>query len=94
MFNNCPPAWVEFEALHHRLLLFLSSSWAIKSKLIIESDCIQLIDWCLEREVPPYPIRSRVQEVVERLSSKGFCVRWIPRLYNLDTDPLAKAGID
>ncbi|KAK8559336.1 hypothetical protein V6N13_098910 [Hibiscus sabdariffa] len=84
--RNDPPVWVEFEALYHGLSLFLSSWWANKSRLIIEFDCKQLIDWCLGKGVPPFPIRSRVQEVVERLCSEVLCVRWVPRLCNIDAD--------
>ncbi|GMI78630.1 hypothetical protein like AT2G34320 [Hibiscus trionum] len=88
-----PPAITELLAINRGNDIFMASTWACRSRLIVESDCAQVVDWVVGRKVAPIvwgPVVNRLRGVI---SSKGILIRLIPKCCNMEADRLAKTGI-
>ncbi|KAE8692548.1 DNA gyrase subunit B [Hibiscus syriacus] len=73
--------------------VFFSSEWAMKGRLILESDCRKAVDWILIPISAPTFFSSLVEEIGVYVSARGFIINWIPRSCNWEADKLATEGI-
>ncbi|GMJ01570.1 hypothetical protein HRI_003826200 [Hibiscus trionum] len=87
------PVLVELEAMDRGLQLFFGSSHCSKYRLIVESDCKNLIDWILNKTSCPRTVKESILKFQELSSTKGCIFRFVPRACNIVADGLAKEGI-
>ncbi|KAE8724010.1 Cysteine-rich RLK (RECEPTOR-like protein kinase) 8 [Hibiscus syriacus] len=88
-----PPPLAELKAIKKGLDIFLSSDWAAKGRLILESDCKSAVDWIVLPNSVPSFFSSLVEDIVSLVHEKAIIIRWIPRGCNWEADKLAKDGI-
>ncbi|XP_039067654.1 uncharacterized protein LOC120213635 [Hibiscus syriacus] len=88
-----PPMLAELKAIKQGIDLFISSEWALKGRLILETDCKTAVDWILMPFSAPTFFNTLVGEIEALVSARGIIVRWIPRTCNWEADKLAKEGI-
>ncbi|XP_039053455.1 uncharacterized protein LOC120195523 [Hibiscus syriacus] len=88
-----PPPLAELKAVKKGLDIFLSSDWATKGRLILESDCKSVFDWILLPNSIPSFFNSIVLDIVSLVQERVVIIRWIPRGCNWEADKLAKDGI-
>ncbi|KAE8716020.1 hypothetical protein F3Y22_tig00110156pilonHSYRG00217 [Hibiscus syriacus] len=88
-----PPLFAELKAIKEGIAVFLSSHWAGKGRLVLESDCSTVVDWILRPFLTPSFFRSLVGDIAALVSAKDILVRWVPRSCNCEADKLAKEGI-
>ncbi|KAE8659885.1 Beta-galactosidase 5 isoform 1 [Hibiscus syriacus] len=88
-----PPPLAELKGIKKGIEIFLSSVWAHKGRLIVESDCKSAVDWILSPITAPSLFSSLVKEIVSLILARAFIVRLIPRGCNWEADKLAKEGI-
>ncbi|GMJ04524.1 hypothetical protein like AT2G04420 [Hibiscus trionum] len=91
--GNLPPALVELEALRVGIFAFLDSCWAGKYRLVVESDCKNVVDWVLGMTLPPPAFLIIVKEVASIINTRSMVLRLIPRSLNIEADLMAKQGI-
>ncbi|KAE8711643.1 Detected protein of confused Function [Hibiscus syriacus] len=88
-----PPPLAELKAIKKGIDFFISSFWASKGRLIIESDCKTAVDWILLPNTAPSFFSSLVLEIGSLALARAVIVRLIPRGCNWEADKLAKEGI-
>ncbi|GMJ09324.1 hypothetical protein HRI_004601600 [Hibiscus trionum] len=89
-----PPALAELLAIKKGVDIFLESRWATKHRLVIESDCKNVIEWIKGEATRPQAFASLVSDICLKIERFGMVLRLIPRAVNLTADSLAKAGIE
>ncbi|KAE8704410.1 PHD finger family protein, putative isoform 2 [Hibiscus syriacus] len=85
---------VELKAIKQGIDLFISSEWALKGRLILETDCKTAVDWILMPVSAPTFFNTLVGEIEALVSARGIIVRWIPRTCNWEANKLAKEGTE
>ncbi|KAE8705342.1 putative 3,4-dihydroxy-2-butanone kinase [Hibiscus syriacus] len=88
-----PPPLAELKAIEKGIDFFLLSEWAMKGRLIIESDCKSVVDWILLPKSSPRFLRSLVQKIASLILEREIIVRLIPGSNNCEADTIAKQGI-
>ncbi|KAE8673291.1 RNA helicase family protein isoform 2 [Hibiscus syriacus] len=83
----------ELKAIKKGIDLFVSSEWAPKGRLIVESDCKLAVEWLEDQATVPTFLTNLVKEIASTMSAHEIIVRWIPRCCNCEADKLAKEGI-
>ncbi|KAE8698668.1 serine/threonine-protein kinase AFC1-like [Hibiscus syriacus] len=89
-----PPPLAELKAIEKGIDFFLSTDWALKGRLIIESDCKSVVDWILLPTTSPRFLSSLVQKIASIITEREIIIRHIPRSCNCEADSLAKQGIE
>ncbi|KAE8726265.1 hypothetical protein F3Y22_tig00007179pilonHSYRG00081 [Hibiscus syriacus] len=69
-----PPMLAELKAIKQGIDVFLSSEWATKGRLILESDCRKAVDWILIPISAPTFCSSLVEEIGAYLSARVLCI--------------------
>ncbi|KAE8659457.1 hypothetical protein F3Y22_tig00116962pilonHSYRG00458 [Hibiscus syriacus] len=87
------PILAELKAIKRGIDFFLSSSWASKGRLIIESDSKTAVEWINDGISSPVFLANFVKDIVYSVSARQVVIRWIPRCCNCEADKLAKEGI-
>ncbi|KAK8612501.1 hypothetical protein V6N13_092614 [Hibiscus sabdariffa] len=86
-------ALVELEAINFGISNFLTTSWSLTHRLIVESDCKMVVDWINGMVEPPTIVANEVIETLKLMFAKGMCLKLIPRCCNVLANTLAKQGI-
>ncbi|KAE8724272.1 pentatricopeptide repeat-containing protein [Hibiscus syriacus] len=87
-----PPPLAELKAMEKGIDFFLLSEWAMKGRLILESDCKAVVDWILQPTSSPF-FSSMVEKIVSIVLDRQIIVRHISRRCNCEANSLAKQGI-
>ncbi|KAE8713963.1 EMB2410 protein [Hibiscus syriacus] len=69
-----PPLFAELKAIKEGIVVFLSSHWAGKGRLVIESDCSKVVDWILRPILTPSFFRTLVGDIAALVSAKDILV--------------------
>ncbi|KAE8721654.1 hypothetical protein F3Y22_tig00015426pilonHSYRG00066 [Hibiscus syriacus] len=88
-----PIILVELKAIKKGIDIFVSSEWASKERLIVESDCKLAVEWLKDQAIVPTFLTNLVKEIASTIFVYDIFVRWISRCYNYEVDKLAKDGI-
>ncbi|KAE8716200.1 Phospholipid-transporting ATPase 2 [Hibiscus syriacus] len=83
----------ELKAIKKGIDIFVSSVWASKGRLIVESDSKTAVEWIKYQNSVPLYLSIFVKEIVSAVSRYQIVIRWIPRCCNCEADKLAKEGI-
>ncbi|KAE8716021.1 RING finger protein [Hibiscus syriacus] len=73
------PILAGLKAIKRGIDFFLSSSWASKGRLIIESDSKTAVEWINDGISSPVFLANFVKDIVYSVSARQVVVRWIPR---------------
>ncbi|KAL4320117.1 hypothetical protein GQ457_18G008920 [Hibiscus cannabinus] len=103
-FGNClgtfslpigsgPPIMAELEAINHGLNFFFSRGEFVSSRLILESDSVNAIDWISNPSLCPLIFKDLVASCMIIIEVNSVILRYIPRHLNTLADELAKKGI-
>ncbi|KAE8723356.1 MORC family CW-type zinc finger protein 3 isoform 2 [Hibiscus syriacus] len=87
-----PPPLAELKAIKKGIDFFLSSYWALRGRLIIESDCKAAVDWILLPFSAPTLFSSLVGEIGALVSTREIIVRLILRSCTLFLLPLVASS--
>ncbi|XP_039069273.1 uncharacterized protein LOC120215770 [Hibiscus syriacus] len=87
------PILAEMKAIKKGIDIFVSSVWASKGRLIIESDSKIAVEWIKDQISVPVYLSNFVKEIASTVSLNQIIIRWIPRCCNCEADKLAKEGI-
>ncbi|KAL4295459.1 hypothetical protein GQ457_12G031020 [Hibiscus cannabinus] len=83
----------EILAIKFAVERFMSSLWADRSRLVIESDSSTTVAWVLNPSLASSPFSELVQGIHPFFTDGCWFIRHIRRIQNVHTDFLAKAGI-
>ncbi|KAE8680777.1 hypothetical protein F3Y22_tig00111366pilonHSYRG00071 [Hibiscus syriacus] len=84
------PILAELKAIKKGIDIFVSSVWASKGRLIVESDSKTAVEWIKYQNSVPLYLSIFVKEIVSAVSRNQIVIRWIPRCCNCEADKLAK----
>lgn len=79
-------------AVREALLLLLKSKWS-KVKVIVLSDCLNVVTWLNSPATAPEMLKSQVKECLKIGNGIDWRIDYVPRDQNLEADKLAKKGI-
>ncbi|KAE8693773.1 transcription factor TT8-like [Hibiscus syriacus] len=91
--GRTPIIVAELKAIKKGIDVFVSSEWASKGRLIVESDCKLAVEWLKDQATVPSFLSNLVKEIASTISVYEIFVRWIPRCCNCEADKLVKEGI-
>ncbi|KAK8973596.1 hypothetical protein V6N11_044571 [Hibiscus sabdariffa] len=75
-------ALVELEAINFGISNFLTTSWSLTHRLIVESDCKMVVDWINGMVEPPTIVANEVIETLKLMFAKGMCLKLIPSSFD------------
>ncbi|KAK8508949.1 hypothetical protein V6N11_035557 [Hibiscus sabdariffa] len=87
------PVLVELSAVEFAVDMFLKSPWAVTCKLIVESDCSNVVCWILNPSKVPLCFISRFQAFSLRFLIFRLQISYVSRACNIDADSLVKRAI-
>ncbi|KAE8715326.1 Cytidine/deoxycytidylate deaminase family protein [Hibiscus syriacus] len=88
-----PPTLSKLKAIKEGIDFFFASDWAMKGRLIIESDCKSVVDWISKQHPAPTFYSSLVEEIGAIISAMDIFLRLILRSCNMEANKLAKEEI-